>query len=168
MKDTDFHKLSLLVDDQLDQQQAYSLLKTLQHNDEKKAKLKRYHLIHQAMKSDHILLAADDFADKLHERLKQEPVLLIPRRSNSVEWQKTLRLGLAACVALVAVIIVGSVNKFMRPMGTSGLAAVSAKENESSKNLRFKEYLAAHDNVWYANRNLGEQQYARLTGSHQK
>lgn len=168
MKETDSEKLSLLLDDQLDKQQAYHLLKSLQHDDEKKAKFKRYFLIQQALKNDHILMASDDFADKLHQRLRQEPIILTPRRKNTVEWQKTARLGLAACVALVAVIVFGSVEKLMRPMAEADTVALSSEEKEPSENVRFKEYLAAHDNVWYANQNLGEQHYARLTGSQQK
>jgi hypothetical protein len=66
------------------------------------------------------------------------------------------------------VIVFGSVEKFMRPMAEADTVALSGQEKEPSENVRFKEYLAAHDNVWYANQNLGEQHYARLTGSQQK
>lgn len=168
MKEPDFEKLSLLIDDQLDKQQAYYVLKSLQHDEEKKAKFMRYHLIHQALKNDDILMASNNFADKLHERLLQEPVILAPRRNTAVEWQKTARLALAACVALVAVLVIGSVEKFMHPVSVTDSVALSDVEKEPSENLRFKEYLAGHDNVWYANQNLGEQHYARLTGSQQK
>lgn len=169
MQDASKEKLSLLVDDQLDKQQAYTLLKSLQHDRESQAKLKRYHLIQQAMRNDRCLMATDDFVDKLHQSLRQEPTVLAPRsEKHTVEWQKTARLAVAASIALVAVIIFGSMEKFMHTFDRADMVASFAQDQEPSETVRFKEYLAAHDNVWYANQNLGGQHYARLTGSQQK
>ena len=168
MQEAHKEKLSLLVDDQLDEQQAYQLLKSLQHNQAMQAKLKRYHLIQQAMKNERCLTASDDFVDKMHQRLREEPTILAPRRKHTVEWQKTARLALAASVALVAVIVLGSLDKFMQPMSGADRMASLEQNQELSENARFKAYLAEHDNVWYANQNLGGQQYARLTGSQPK
>jgi sigma-E factor negative regulatory protein RseA len=67
-------KLSLLVDDELDAVQELSLLKTVKQDLELQAKLRRYALISQAMKTEQCSVASPDFAAKIHQQLKQEPI----------------------------------------------------------------------------------------------
>ncbi len=158
-------KLSMLVDDQLQSQQAAELLKTLCHDAQLQAKFKHYQLISQALKGDSCLTASGDFAEQLHRKLRDEPIYLLPQKAKrSVDWQKTLGLAAAASVAMVAVLVFSNSEKHTQPFSRGNeLAAAPAADN-----AKFKEYLQAHDNTWYANNHVGAQQYARLAGFQQK
>jgi sigma-E factor negative regulatory protein RseA len=159
-------KISLLVDDQLDEQQALGLLKTIKNDAVLQSKLQRYNLISQALKSEQCLVADKAFAEKIHQQLRDEPVYFIPRKQIVVSWQKR-GLALAASVVLAMVWIFGSIEKQANPIaGINTVAKHSIQPNQM--NAQFKEYLQAHDNVWYVNNNVGGQAYARLAGYQQK
>jgi sigma-E factor negative regulatory protein RseA len=160
-------KISLMVDDQLDCSQAYDLLKTIQHDPDLQAKLKRYQLISQAMKNDQCVTTRSDFVDKIHQQLRDEPAYLLPRKNQAIAWQKTVGLAVAASVALVAVIVFGTIEKQMQPLGGANTIAQHLPQNDQM-NAQLNEYLQAHDNVWYGNSNVGGQQYARLVAYQQK
>lgn len=160
-------KLSMLVDDQLQSQQAFELLKTLQHNEQLQSKFKHYHLISQALKADSCLTANSDFAERLHQKLRDEPVYLLPRKAKrNVDWQKTLGLAAAASVAMVAVLVFSNSEKHTQPFARDN--AIVAVQTPVADNAKFKEYLQAHDNTWYADNHVGAQQYARLAGFQHK
>lgn len=156
-------KISLLIDDQLDNAQAADLLKFMKDDSELQEKWRRYHLISQAMKNDHCLTASSGFADKIHQQLRDEPIHFLPSTKPTVAWQKTVGLAAAASVALVAVIIFGTLEKHTKPMAGVNTVARQMPQSDPT-NARFKEYLQAHDNGWYVNNNVGGQQYARLAG----
>ncbi len=161
-------KISLMVDDQLPPPQAYDLLKTINHNPDLQAKLERYQLISQAMKNDQCLTARSDFVDRIHQQLCDEPTYLLLRKNQqTVAWQKTVGLAIAASVALVAVIVFGTVEKQMQPLGGTNAIAHHSPQTDQM-NAQLNEYLQAHNNVWYGNSNGGGQQYARLVGYQQK
>ena len=158
-------KLSLLIDDQLDRVQAAGLLKAMKGDSELEEKWRRYHLISQALKNDRCSTASSNFADKVHQQLRDEPIHFLASRKPTVAWQKTVGLAVAASVALVAVIIFGTVEKNTQPIaGINTVARQVQVPQTDPMNARFKEYLQAHDNGWYVNNNVGVQQYARLAG----
>lgn len=160
-------KLSMLVDDQLESQQARELLKSLRDDAHLQAKVRRYHLISQAIKNDSCLTAGDDFAQQIHQKLRDEPVYLLSRKAKpSVGWQKTLGLAAAASVAMVAVLVFANSEKHTQTYERS--QSLAAAHAPATDNAKFKEYLQAHDNTWYVNNNVGVQQYARLAGYQQK
>jgi sigma-E factor negative regulatory protein RseA len=160
-------QLSMLVDDQLHSQQACNLLKTLHHDAQLQAKFKHYQLISQALKGDSCLTASSDFAEQLQRKLRDEPTYLLPRQAKrSVDWQKTLGLAAAASVAMVAVLVFSNSEKHTQPFSRGN--EIAAAHVTAPDNAKFKEYLQAHDNTWYANNHVGAQQYARLAGFQQK
>lgn len=160
-------KLSMLVDDQLDVKPAYDVLCALRQDSELQSKFQRYQLISQAIKNDRCLTVDSGFANRLHEKLREEPNYLLPRKvHNQLQWQKTLGLAAAASVAVLAVLVFANTEKHTQasPRAENQLA----QQSRAADNARFKEYLQAHDNTWYVNNNTGVQQYARLAGYRQK
>lgn len=160
-------KLSLLVDDQLDQTQALALLKAVQHDAELQAKLRRYALISQALKSEQCSLANADFVDKVHQQIKEEPIYFLPRQKPSHRLTKSA-LAVAASVILAVVWLSAShLQKQVQPYADVNTIAQRSAQAEQT-NAQFKEYLQAHDNVWYVNDNVGNRSYARLASLQQK
>lgn len=159
-------KMSLLVDDELDATQALSLLKTIQQDPELQAKMRRYALISQAMKTEQCSVASLDFSAKIHQQIQQQPTYFLPRKKTDKVYQK-FALAVAASVVLAVVWI--SADKWQRQnspfANINDIAQGSVQADQM--NAHFKEYLQAHDNVWYVNNNTGVQSYARLA-SYQK
>lgn len=159
-------KISLLVDDQLDSQQAMALLKNIDNDPALQTKLQHYHLISQALKSEQCLVADSDFAERIHQQLRNEPIYFMPRQKKAGNWYRG-GVAVAASVLLAMVWIFGSIEKQPNPLnGVNTLARNSVRPNQV--NAEFKEYLQAHDNGWYVNNNVGGQAYARLAGYQQK
>jgi sigma-E factor negative regulatory protein RseA len=160
-------KLSQFIDDELDTQQALSLLKSLQNDGLLKDKLRRYQIASQVLKSSEYSLVNSDFVDKIHEQIRQEPTYLLPRKKAAVNWQKAA-LALAASIALAVVWVSSKVDKQMQnPMAT---AEIVAQGNPSAEEMhaRFKDYLEAHDNALYVNSVQAGQPYARVVGYRQE
>jgi len=159
-------KLSLLVDDELDAVQELSLLKTVKQDLKLQAKLRRYALISQAMKTEQCSVASPDFAAKIHQQLKQEPIYFLPRKKNDKAFHKAA-LAVAASVVLAVVWV--SASKWQKqnyPFESVNQIAQRSVQADQM-NAHFKEYLQAHDKVWHVNNNTGVQSYARLA-SYQK
>ncbi|MBD9355899.1 sigma-E factor negative regulatory protein [Methylomonas albis] len=160
-------KLSQFIDDELDTQQALSLLKSLQNDGLLKDKLRRYQIASQVLKSSEYSLVNSDFVDKIHEQIRQEPTYLLPQKKAAVNWQKAA-LAIAASIALAVVWVSSKVDKQMQnPMAT---AEIVAQGNPSAEEMhaRFKNYLEAHDNALYVNSVQAGQPYARVVGYRQE
>ena len=72
MQEQHKENLSLLVDDQLDSAQAFALLKSLRQDAELQAKLQRYSLISQALKSEQCSVASSDFVNSVRHYNKEK------------------------------------------------------------------------------------------------
>lgn len=168
MKEQLHQKLSLLVDDQLDQAQALSLLKATKQDAELQAKLRRYSLISQAMKTEQYSVASVDFAEKIHQRLKQEPTYLLPQKQKHSNIYNTAGLAVAASIVLAVVgLSVSKLQTQNNPYAGANVVAQRSVQVDQT-NARFKEYLQDHDNVWHVNNNVGVQSYARMVSYKQK
>lgn len=160
-------KLSMLIDDELEGRQAREVLDVMRKDQALQDKFKRYHLISQAIKNDSVATAAPDFLAGMQQRLRNEPIYLLPPKApQKLEWQKTLGLAAAASVAMLAILVFANSEKhgpaYQRPQ------SMQLAQNRDPDNAKFKEYLQAHDNTWYAVNNAGVRQYARLAGYQQK
>lgn len=161
-------KLSQFIDDELDTQQALSLLKTLQNDGLLKDKLRRYQIASQVLKSNEYSLVNSDFVDKIHERIRQEPTYLLPRKKAVVNWQKAA-LAIAASIALAVVWVSSKVDKQMHnPFVTAEIVADANNVSAEEMHARFKDYLEAHDNSLYVNSVQAGQPYARVVGYRQE
>jgi len=160
-------KLSLLIDDQLDPSQALSVLKATQKHSELQAKLRRYALISQAMKTEQCSVANPDFADKIHQQLKQEPTYLLPvHKKRNIYNKATLAVAASVVLAVVGLSVFTLQTQNNPYVGANVVAQSSAQAEQS--NARFKEYLQDHDNVWHVNNNVGVQSYARMVSYQHK
>jgi sigma-E factor negative regulatory protein RseA len=161
-------KLSQLIDDELDSQQALSLLKSLQNDGLLKDKLRRYQIASQVMKSGEYSHVTSDFVDKIHEQIRQEPTYFLPRKKSAVHWQKAA-LAVAASIALAVVWVSTKVDKQMHdPYATAEIVAQSKDASAEEMHARFKDYLEAHDNAMYVNSVQAGQPYARVVGYRQE
>jgi sigma-E factor negative regulatory protein RseA len=161
-------KISLLIDDELDSEQALSLLKTVQDDDELKAKLQRYQLVSQVLKNEECYILDSEFADKIHRQVREEPIYFMPRKKVGIDWQKA-GLAVAASIALAVVWGVNKVDKQMNPYKEPEVAlAVPQQSQPDEMNDRFNDYLQAHDNAVYVNSAPRVQPYARVVGFQQE
>jgi sigma-E factor negative regulatory protein RseA len=160
-------KLSLLIDDQLEAPQAFSLLKTAKQDAELQAKLRRYALISQAMKTEQYSVASLDFADKIHQRIKLEPTYLLPVTKKTNRYNKAA-LAVAASVVLAVVGLSVSKLQLQNAPQTGAISVAQRSTQAERSNAQFKEYLQAHDNVWYVNNTVGNQSQVRMVSYQHK
>lgn len=160
-------KLSLLIDDQLEASQAFSLLKTAKQDAELQAKLRRYALISQAMKTEQYSVASLGFADKIHQRIKLEPTYLLPVTKKTNRYNKAA-LAVAASVVLAVVGLSVSKLQLQNAPQTGAISVAQRSTQAERSNAQFKEYLQAHDNVWYVNNTVGNQSQVRMVSYQHK
>lgn len=164
MQDQLNEKLSQFLDDELDSEQALALLKSVRGDELLKDKLRRYQIVSQVLKSNEYSPVPRDFADKIHERIRQEPVYFLPQKKAGFNWRK-VAFAVAASLALAVVWLSAKVDRQQRnPFGSVEIVA-SGQMPPNVLNARFNEYLQAHDNGLYVNNNLQRTQpYARVVG----
>lgn len=160
-------KLSQFIDDELDSREALALLKAVHTDELLKDKLRRYQIASQLMKSNEFSLVSSDFADKIHQQIRQEPIYFIPRKRSASHWQKAA-LAIAASAALAVVWVSSKVDQQNNsPFGAVEIVAHGTVP-AGAMHARFKEYLQAHDNTLYVNNMQAAQPYARVVGYHQE
>ncbi|MGY6276497.1 sigma-E factor negative regulatory protein [Methylomonas sp. MgM2] len=167
MQEQHKEKLSLLLDDQLDRAQAFSLLKAVRQDTELQAKLQRYSLISHALKSEQCSVASLDFVEKIHQQLDKEPIYFLPRKKQAGDLKKA---GLAVAASVLLAVVWLSASQFQKFPGSYHNANTVAQGSVEAEqmNARFKEYLQAHDNVWYVSNNVGVQSYAHVASYQHK
>lgn len=155
--------ISEFLDDELDSPAALSLLKQAMSNPEIGATLNRYTAISQAIKNERIFWDDQSFCQQVSERLKQEPVYLLPQRTKPDTIQRKHKvLAVAASAALVAVLSSQTVMKAVTPpTDNTGFAVAELSANETQMktqakddettplNERISDYLQAHNNGIY-------------------
>lgn len=161
-------KISLLIDDELDSEQALSLLTAMQDSDELKAKLQRYQLVSQVLKNEECYVLDNDFADRIHQQIRKEPIYFIPNNKARINWQKT-GMAIAASVLLAVVWLVNKHDKQTNQYAEPEMAWVEPQQVPLDEiNPRLNDYLQAHDNGLYVNNLERSQPYARVVGYQQE
>ncbi|MGR8932262.1 MAG: sigma-E factor negative regulatory protein [Gammaproteobacteria bacterium] len=160
-------KLSLLLDDQLDSDQAIKLLETVRKDEELQAKFRRYALISQALKSEQCSAADTGFVDRIHSQLENEPIYFLPKNKNKDDLKK---MGMAVAASVLLAVVWMSSQQFSKTTPLQADVDVLAQRSAEAEemNARFKEYLQAHDNVWYVNNDVSVHPYARVASYQQK
>jgi sigma-E factor negative regulatory protein RseA len=99
-------QLSILMDDELDRDEMERSLNDLSGDRELRALWDRYHLIGDALRGEPLSRETMRVADRVRERLSDEPMVLVPRtRRIPRRWLTPLAgSALAASVALVALV----------------------------------------------------------------
>lgn len=166
MQEQHKEKLSLLLDNELDDRNALALLKAVHRDPELNIKLRNYSLISQALRTEEYAIASVDFVDRIHQQVQQEPTYFLPSKKKKELFTKS---ALAVAASLVLSVVWVSAVKWQKmdtPYSSANLVT-QRSVNEDQMNARFKEYLQAHDNVLDVN-NVGAQSYARLANYQQQ
>ena len=98
-------KLSALLDGELGYHESLSLMSRLQSDKELNARLHRYAVVKECMKSVSPLIPDAGFVDRVHAALAEEPVVLAPRVIRKPFGEKTATYAIAASMALVALFV---------------------------------------------------------------
>ncbi len=171
-------KISQLVDNELADDEALSLLRKLHLQPELQGKLNRYEAISHAIKTEVFILPGADFATRVSQQIQQEPSYLLPPRQSAHNNYKIW--AIAASVAAVAVIASWNITKLLAPAQPIGVVSVAkapkqqtvVKDTElASRNLpeeiplnqRINDYLQAHNNSVYTNGEANFKPYTRVT-----
>lgn len=183
-------KISQFVDDELNAQQAMTLLKNAQQDLEIQQTMARYQLISQALKSDRTIAVSSDFASKIHQQLQHEATYLLPPRKKSILAKthfptKTAWTAIAASVALFAVLWLTKQHpQFITPNNSLMLAQGSTQPQtiaqqqvayqaplpahlSATRVNRLNEYLLAHGSSVYTTGDARVQPYAAVASYHQ-
>jgi sigma-E factor negative regulatory protein RseA len=156
-------KISLLIDDELDTGKALSLLKNIQQDQTLQNKLQRYQIISQVLKNETSCVLEPGFADKIHNKIKAEPVIFLPVKKAGFNWQTT-GLALAASIALFMVWAYNRLDNPHDPYANQVMANISPLPMNAANvfNDRFNDYLQAHDNRVYNSQVGRVPPYARV------
>jgi sigma-E factor negative regulatory protein RseA len=177
MHEDSTQKISQLLDNELDRNEALILLKKIQSSPDLKNKLNRYEAISQALKTDVFLVPDTDFSAKISEKIRQEPTYLLPQ-SRDIKISRKI-LATAASIALVAMIAGLKINKPSEEIKTASaiqtpitLPKPAGDSNyqieQSSINKQINDYLQAHNSSVYINGQANFQPYTRVTAYNQK
>lgn len=165
MQDKLNEKLSLLLDDELDSQQALNLIGKIKTDADLQAKFQRYQLISQAIKKQDAYSLDEGFVDKIQQRLRGEPTYLLPVKSRISPRQKAF-YAIAASLLLVVVWLLSS-----HQQQASDLYQVAAIEQQNTQvqiDSSLNDYLQAHDNSVYVSHRNFPQAYTRVVGYQQE
>jgi sigma-E factor negative regulatory protein RseA len=165
MQDKLNEKLSLLLDDELESQQALNLISQIKTNADLQGKFQRYQLISQAIKKQDAYPMDEGFVDKIQQRLRNEPAYLLPVKSRISPRQKAF-YAIAASLLVAVVWLLSS-----QQQQASDLYQVAAIEPQTPQvqiDSGLNDYLQAHDNSVYVGHRNFPQAYTRVVGYQQE
>ncbi|MDD1628229.1 MAG: sigma-E factor negative regulatory protein [Methylococcaceae bacterium] len=169
-------KISQFLDNELDHDEALTLLQKMQLQSELQDKLIRYEAISHAMKTDVFLLTKSDFSTKIRQQIQKEPVYLLPQHKPFKRSHK--QIAAAASIAIIAVIAGRSLYGTDQHSKVASIVQVAQHQlpEQSSKpvvyanqaaqyplNKRINDYLQAHNSSVYTNGEANFQPLARVT-----
>ena len=145
-------KLSALMDDELSVSDARTLLGKMAKDSDLSHKWRRYTLTREAMLHKNILLTDVGFADRVAQRIQEEPVAFSPRAKSEVRLEKIFTYAIAASLSLAAVLVAKSF--VANPGSGAEMIAMNAKGSSSVmtasvKDRDLNEYLTLHDETTY-------------------
>jgi sigma-E factor negative regulatory protein RseA len=161
-------KISQFLDNQLDPDEALSLLHKIQAQSELKNKIERYSAISHALKASVFIHASADFSEKISRSIEHEPAYCVPQKQLSLVQKPGSRrakiIALAASLAVVAIIYGQSIYTINKSESTTTIQLAEQKRLEQLTkpkgsspqsdqypiNARINDYLQAHDSRVYA------------------
>lgn len=165
MQDKLNEKLSLLLDDELDSQQALGLISKIKTDTDLQAKFQRYQLISQAIKKQDAYTPDAAFVDKIQQRLASEPAYLLPVKARISPRKKAL-FAVAASLLLAVVWLLST--KQQRASDLYQVAALELQPEQVQVDTSLNDYLQAHDNSIYVSHRNVPQAYTRVVGYQQE
>lgn len=162
-------RISKYLDDELEPAELESILLDIDRQPEFKETMQRYQLMSHILKNDDVVLANNDFLNKVTQDIKQEPHHFLPKQANMQKqapmWQNTF-IAIAASVAIVAVIVFyqTGIQKTESPqlMAQTPDNTLPVQAVNNSQHQRLKAYLKAHSDDMYVDGNANFQSYARV------
>lgn len=164
-------KISQLVDDELDKEEAVQLLESVNKNPELGETMRRYETVARVIRSEGCLQAETDFVSRISQEIQQEPVVLAPNRKRFKKSYQAVA-AVAASVAIVSVLVMGGRSL---PVDDLQPKLVLAEKQETKRAItvadeteyppadtRFLDYLEAHDGSLYAAGSSAVNPYARV------
>lgn len=176
-------KISQLLDNELDQHEALSLLMKMHSDSDLKDTFNRYGAISHALRTGGFLSPEPDFSTKISRQIRLEPTYLLPK-PKGVKRGDTIKrshkwLAAAASIAAVSVIAGRSLDfssveiqpsaAMQMPVTASLSPVVSTPQSEEYPvNKQINDYLQAHNSSVYTNGQANFQPYTRVTAYSQK
>ena len=169
-------KISQFIDNELEQQEALNLLKSIRSTPTLNRQYNHHRTISQAIKTDTVVFVKADFATSLSKKLQHESVYFLPQRHTIKNNFK--HIAIAASILTVAIITGYNFNVFQQQSYvTSNLQMTKntqkdqpnevAKALEGPINQKINDYLQAH-NIMSPNNESLYQPYARVSSYNQK
>ena len=169
-------RLSMLMDSDLDGRDNQRLIDAIESDAELKEAWVHYSQIGDVIRSSAAVPLADkNFAANISAIIAQEPTLLAPKNSNSSPSKRIsmVSLGLAASLAMVAVIVGKSVNDHSEVFHaasynqarTNLAAARDGNQVENQADSQFNDYLVMHNESAYMAGSAAMLPYVRVVGS---
>lgn len=134
--------VSALMDGELEDGEAFTVIAQLKSRDELRADWAVYHAVGDALRGEASLSA--NFPEKFRQRLAQEPTVLAPRR-HFTEKVRVYALSAAASVAAIAA--VGWMTLFQNPLSPPAetIASVAPSTASGIMPAAMNDYLWAHE-----------------------
>lgn len=172
MNDNVNQKISCFIDDELNANEALDLLKSFQSQPKLNTKFNRYQVAAYALSSKKILPVKANFLAHVQQEIAKETLYFLPRHAPPKKTCKTF-IALAACLALIAVLVSGIM--YDKPLKLNTLSALmialvnqqpsldnkhveeklstlpSKRQQKTDQNNRFNDYLQAHNTSLYTN-----------------
>ncbi len=173
-------KISMLLDDELESEEALKIFSRIRNDSELRSKWLRYNAASCVLKGKPGMLPDDGFLDRISNALAQETLAAKPdvlRRKNP-RHKLPVALAIAASVAVAAVIIWPgvpfSIDNVIRhfslvnfsPLEVAGPAASVQLQSEPAETgalpQRLNDYLITHNESTYTTGSLAVMPYARV------
>jgi sigma-E factor negative regulatory protein RseA len=155
-------KISQFLDNELDANDAFKLMRQVMLDTELKNTLLRYEAIGHALKTESFIAPQVNFLDRIHQELEHEPVYLLPQQRKPIVFKPQHKiLALVASAALVAVILPKDATRIQgaQMKASSGITLAQQHTQKRSENIikqlpryeqlplnaQINEYLQAHN-----------------------
>lgn len=176
-------KISMLLDDELDSEEALNVLSRIQNEPELRAKWLRYSAVRCALKGEAVVLSGNELFERISTAVVREAEVVKPVAfSRKMVHQKlSATLALAASVAVVAVIIwsgiPASINSVIQQSNQVALAVTpiqapaaatavvpveSGPDETQTLPKRWNDYLITHNESAYTSGTQAVMPYARV------
>lgn len=155
------HRISLLLDGELDGRGNPRLLDRLEEDEELKVTWGRYNLIGEVMRAPRAHLADGEFAKRVSAAIRDEPTVMAPRQKsqsdNTTVRHRIVTAAMAASLAGVAILIGKSLTDnadellkvYTQPQVVVAANEKASELDEKMAEAQFNDYLLVHNETAY-------------------
>lgn len=144
-------KLCLMLDGELSPVESLQLLEHIEHDPALREQWRRYCLMSETMKSGRVLVPDTNFVERVSAKLADEPTILAPKIAKRRLPVQVVTGVLAACLALVAILVGRSLNDYAPAPGANLFASAdfTAPSTQAPVDPEFRDYLVTHYETAY-------------------